>query len=544
MVPSGYKEDTVYSVVPSDGSGDLSFTRASNGTRVNSAGLVEVVAWNLAQYSEDFSNASWDKLNGASVTANTTNAPNGTLTAGTLNVTAVTYSGLGRPISGVSANYNVSIYAKKNTKNWLYLIDVSGAAARAWFDLDNGVLGTVASGYTATITNVGDGWYRCTLSNNTAQALSYYQLGLADANNGITPTSSGSAFIWGAQLNIGSTAKPYFPTTDRLNVPRLTYQNGGGGCPSLLLEKQSTNLVTYSEEFDNAAWGVFQSASISANTTISPDGTQNADTLTFSADPSSLIFQSYISVSNTFTITVYAKSSTGKKFCFRNYDGVGVVRSSDFTTTSSWQRFTFTFTSALANVGICNELAGGSGAIQIWGAQLEASSYPTSYIPTTSSSATRVADACFKTGISSLIGTEFTIFFDGIESTGGDYSRYMILKGSGGTYANFISLEGNPLNKIAAIVNNNASLAVFSVTSNSLTNGQRVKMALRCKNNDFAFYINGALIASQASGSVPTTSDLYLGYYTDYPENDNKINQAVIFNTGLSNADLIALTTI
>ena len=56
MIPSGYKEDVVYSAVPTNGSGDLSFTRASNGTRVNSAGLVEVVAWNLASYSEDFTN--------------------------------------------------------------------------------------------------------------------------------------------------------------------------------------------------------------------------------------------------------------------------------------------------------------------------------------------------------------------------------------------------------------------------------------------------------------------------------------------------------
>jgi hypothetical protein len=46
MIPSGYAEDKVYSAVPTDGSGDLSFTRSSNGTRINSAGLVEVVPWN------------------------------------------------------------------------------------------------------------------------------------------------------------------------------------------------------------------------------------------------------------------------------------------------------------------------------------------------------------------------------------------------------------------------------------------------------------------------------------------------------------------
>jgi hypothetical protein len=179
-----------------------------------------------------------------------------------------------------------------------------------------------------------------------------------------------------------------------------------------------------------------------------------------------------------------------------------------------------------------------------WGFQGEAGSYPTSYIPTTSASATRVADACSKTGISSLIGTNFTIFFDGFAAIGGDYSRYVVLKGTGGTYANFIALEDNPPKKIAVNVLDNSSASVFSTLSGTLTAGQRIKMALRCKNNDFAFYINGALIGSQASGSVPTTADLYLGYYTDYPENGNKINQAVIFNTGLSNADLIALTTL
>jgi hypothetical protein len=67
-----------------------------------------------------------------------------------------------------------------------------------------------------------------------------------------------------------------------LNVPRLTYQNGGGGCPSLLLEKQSTNLVTYSEDFTNAAWAT-NNITVSGNSVISPDGTQNADSLIFAS---------------------------------------------------------------------------------------------------------------------------------------------------------------------------------------------------------------------------------------------------------------------
>ena len=63
MIPSGYKEDVVYSQIPTNGNGDLSFTRASNGTRINSAGLVEVCPWNLLTYSEQFDNAAWAKSN-------------------------------------------------------------------------------------------------------------------------------------------------------------------------------------------------------------------------------------------------------------------------------------------------------------------------------------------------------------------------------------------------------------------------------------------------------------------------------------------------
>ena len=61
------------------------------------------------------------------------------------------------------------------------------------------------------------------------------------------------------------------------NVPRLDYE--GGGCPSLLLEPQSTNLFPYSEDFSNSNW-TKENATITVNQSISPDGTLNADRLT------------------------------------------------------------------------------------------------------------------------------------------------------------------------------------------------------------------------------------------------------------------------
>ena len=90
MIPSGYKTSKVYSVKPTDGSGDLTFSRSNDtATRVNSAGLIEKVRTNVIPYSQAFDNALWIKdRNGTgiapSVTANNATAPDGTLTADTI----------------------------------------------------------------------------------------------------------------------------------------------------------------------------------------------------------------------------------------------------------------------------------------------------------------------------------------------------------------------------------------------------------------------------------------------------------------------------
>jgi hypothetical protein len=248
MIPSGYKEDVVYSQIPTDGSGDLSFTRASNGTRINSAGLVEVVPWNLLQQSETFDNASWSKL-GATVTANDITAPNGTLTAD-----KVVFSGANNSIyQAVSLNGEI-------TTRFVYIKGTAGET----ISIDDIYVSQ------PNITLTGD-WQLIGFTSATPSLR-----GFAISTYG--GATARTIWLWGAQANIGSTAKPYFPTTDRLNVPRLTYQNGGGGCPSLLLEKQSTNLALYSEQFDNAAWSK-NNTTVTANASTSPDGTQNADKL-------------------------------------------------------------------------------------------------------------------------------------------------------------------------------------------------------------------------------------------------------------------------
>lgn len=372
MIPSGYKEDVVYSQIPTNGNGDLSFTRASNGTRINSAGLVEVVAWNAIQYSEDFANAVWGIPNGGSsvvVTSNATTAPNGTATADKIEIANGTNDRIEQvstaPIltSGLPCTFSC------------YIKSVSGTGKVGIRSGQSGV---------SSVLSYTNEWQRLTWTFNAAATNEIPQF--CNSTLVFGADSAPSFYAWGAQLNIGSTAKPYFPTTDRLNVPRLTYQNGGGGCPSLLLEPQRTNLALYSEEFTNTHWQSGITSSVTANTTTAPDGTTTADTAVINATYINAARSIVPSITNgtIYTLSFYAKSSatsgaSNVRLSVNNTSTWTGAVSTKVALTSSWQRITLSWTSngtqayfiigSVDNTGAADTTCYGN--IDIWGAQFE-----------------------------------------------------------------------------------------------------------------------------------------------------------------------------
>jgi hypothetical protein len=230
------------------------------------------------------------------------------------------------------------------------------------------------------------------------------------------------------------------------NVPRIDYT--GGGCPSILLEPQRTNIVLRSEEFDNNTSFQKNLSSVSANTTTAPDGTLTADTWT--GDGTSGVHYLAQTVSATsgvaYTQSVFAKKGTNNFLqilgtvaiydanSWANFDlENGVVGTVGISATATitdfgngWYRCTMTATATTTTSGNgfllwlitsatsarveTNSLA---TSVHLWGAQVEAGAYPTSYIPTTTASVTRNADAISKTGISDLIGqTEGVLFVE------------------------------------------------------------------------------------------------------------------------------------
>ena len=573
MIPSGYKTSKVYSVKPTDGTGDLTFSRSNDtATRVGPDGLIEKVRTNLALYSEDLTNAAYVAQN-ATITANTSTAPDGTTTADTYNEGTLSTAHRFYQQFTITANaeYGFSFYAKKNTLDIIRLVVNDLSQNFSWFgaqfDLTNGTITATATGSAGgatyiggSITNVGNGWYRCSVNGtvNTTTALCFVHSSTStaitstDDRGGISYAgTSRTYFGWGFQFETGVTTDYIATTTAAVsvgpvaNVPRLDYL--GSSCPRLLLEGQRTSLVTFSESFDNAAW-TKSGVTITANNVTSPDGYVDADLATATGG-GELLQGVTLSTSTAYTFSFYVKkgTATDAKYRVYNFDsGINVVAPTSYisqTNTSTWARVSVSFTSGATgtNYGIYLLDTANAGTMYFWGAQVEAGAYATSYIPTLGAAVTRGAETCRKTGISSLIGqTSGSIFVESYVGDGVATMPFWLRKQSGGLYGDFITVQ--TINKVPVLEVYTGGVNTVYITGSTALSVGFHKFAVAYANNDFVLYIDGVQIGSDTSGTPPTCDELYVDQYIDGGERNSDKKQALLFKTRLSNADLAALT--
>jgi hypothetical protein len=576
VIPSGYKASKVYSAVPTDGTGDLAFTRSNDtATRVAENGLIQKVRTNLVLQSNTF-NTTWTASN-ASVTSGQAGY-DGTNNAWLLSKSAASgYISQGPASSG---SETISVYAKAGTDNWLYILvrDSASVFFGGYFDLQNGVVGSATGATTLKIESVGNGWYRCSASFVKSTS-TYYRIYPAEGNNDTSGTS-GNILIQASQLEAGDVATNYIPTTTTAvsvgpvaNVPRLDYLNSS--CPRLLLEPQRTNLLTFSEQFDNAAW-IKDASTATANAAISPDGYTNADKLFETATTDfHRVYGPTISVTSgtTYTASIFVKAAEVTTFAMElrltsnvadatfnlvagTVSGSGVIQ--DYG--NGWYRCIVTGTATATGGGRpmffikqrSSYAGNASNGLLIYGAQFEAGAYATSYIPTLAAAVTRGADACSKTGISSLIGQqEGVVYWQGIlpkASSNGAASA-----------SNVFSTERTNI-KTAIVMTHVASTSTLSVffvsngtslvalTATSLAAGSFAKIAFAYKSGSFALFVNGVLRASSALTftSITTMAEInlndnvvYYGYTTQ-----QFVEQLLLFPTRLPNSELASLTTL
>jgi hypothetical protein len=226
-------------------------------------------------------------------------------------------------------------------------------------------------------------------------------------------------------------------------MPRLDY-SGGASCPSLLLEPTRSNLIPHSEYIADVGWSK-TNATITTNSAISPEGVQNASLITFSSG--GFILESVTTtktIGSKETISVFSNADISGTFL--KYGG-GTAAGTDVegreVIGNGWFRYyvTRTFTEAeTASTQLLIAQSDVGNSVLIYGAQLEAGAYATSYIPTYGTSATRTGESCSKTSATALIGqTEGTLFLEFNTDNTDLYKRLSI---SDGTTTNWIFYRG------------------------------------------------------------------------------------------------------
>jgi len=324
------------------------------------------------------------------------------------------------------------------------------------------------------------------------------------------------------------------------DIARIDYSDSADGV--LLLEPASTNLLTESNYFSFVNQG-----SISYNNAISPTGENNAFKLTANGiDP--FIQQDVTNTNTTFTLSVYAKgvgNTIGKECNFfligDNY--VQVQQSSNFILTDQWKRFEATLTLVSTPSSFVKfrfdvpSVAEIGDETLIFGAQLEALSYPTSYIPTSGSTVTRAAETCNNSGNSEVFNDSEGVLFADIQGLNELYrlgisenasTSNRILIGQSSSALSYIVTSGS-----TPVVNNNVSGYGLN---------EKLKIAAKYKQNDFAFWVNGFEVITVSSGNTPTnlnSLDLKGQGFDLY----GKTKEIGCYDTALTDAELETLTS-
>lgn len=541
----------------------ITFGRASTASYYD--GKTSALAeQNLILWSQDYTNAAWTKFN-SSIAANAMLAPDGTMTASALIESTANADHRINESVATTANlaYTLSVYAKAGARTQMVL-EGGSAAMYATFDLSAGTYSAAASGTTAVIASIGGGWYRCSITKTISVAINSAIIYPA---SGGTTTYAGDGtsgiFIWGAQLEQRSSVSTYIPTTSAAitnyipqlmtaaaNQARFDFDPITGEAKGLLVEEQRTNYLLQSQFA--SGWTTGSSASITANQVVAPDGTLTAALIKF---PSSAgyAYQSYTaswSAGAAFTASVFAQTATRVLLA----DGSWPAGTDTFTVTpvgNGWYRQTYTrvFTGAGTSVGLLVVIGGAyifAASVPIWGAQLEAGSFATSYIPTTSAQVTRSADLPKMTGVnfSSWYNQgQGTLFAQG--TTFSDAASYkMLVEISNAARSDAFAIAKNASNLVAYQALG-ISGAAFNTTDGAWTSGVEFKVAVAAQPGSSSGVKNGGTVVTGAAPALmPAAVQMGIGCQSDTGGSffNGWIRRLTYFPKRLTNAELVEMT--
>jgi hypothetical protein len=549
----------------------VTFTRASTATFYGTQ--TAKAEENLLLQSQAWATTPWFVNIGGSVTAvnNSAAAPNGTTTATSLTFSAQFGSQAQSVTTIAGLNYTFSFWARR----------ISGNTALHINHFDS------ATGANTAFT-ITDNWaqYSVTVLGRTGGGA--VQFGVQDRN----ASGFGQILVWGAQLEQRSAVTAYTATTTQpitnyipvlqtaaSGVARFDHNPTTFESLGLEIEEQRTNLLTYSEQFGNAAW-TKSASSITANTIVAPDGAVTGDKLVEDAtNAAHFVRQNFTStVGVTYVSSVYLKAAERTSVLVIHYDGsvfagvsvnlstgvlsappvaTGLTDASATSTITSvgngWYRVSVSraqVSTTITQLRVTlqngsNEVYTGNGfnGLYIWGAQLEAGAFPTSYIQTVASQVTRAADAA------SMTGTNFSSWYNQAEGT--MYAEYIYSSGVVGNAQCMYSIsDGGETNRLVAFRTSTPSQQFDEtggggsiVTGAALAN-TAYKSALAYKVNDMAVSINGAATVADTSVTISAKTQLAIGdRATGGRSLNGTISKLAYYPLRVSNANLQALTS-
>ena len=354
--------------------------------------------------------------------------------------------------------------------------------------------------------------------------------------------------------------------TVQSGIPRVDFQGNTNG--ALLLEPQRTNLVTYSEDFSNAYW-IKSNTSLTSNSVISPDGSLNASLLkgdgvgffpriqSTVSGSGQISFSAFVKKELSDVVTLWvngtgigggAETSSAYTYTFSTDSFLitsgGAVDSSESTSFGNgWVRLTLTYTTTtITGLRIYPKYnSTNTEGVYIYGAQLEQGSYATSYIPTSGSSVTRVADSCSNGGNEQVINsTEGVLYFNAMTKDSASTSKAISISNGSNTILSSY-FYGASINVVFNINGVNQFYANFSITI-----GQEYKIAILYQENNFALYVDGVKRAEETNGSVPSINTFNtLNFAQESSSNFyGNVKDVRVYNTALTDEELQALTTI
>jgi len=464
----------------------VTFTRTSAATYVDSSGVIKTAGVNLLTYSEDFSQ--WGILN-ASLNSSISLplAPDGTSTASLLTLNNGTFgfsigsnNGVKQGVTKTDGvDYIFSTYVKSNGARYAYLqISVAAVDGGAWYDFDTGNTSLNLHPYYVneqiTATSVGNGWYRISLKFNLGSAVTGSLVtAIASStsqpsgtyNRTITGDGSSGIYIWGAHLEQSSTLSVYAKTTTTASgAPRFDHDPDTGESLGLLIEESRTNLLPNSVDIGGSGWSFYNTNTVVNNAITAPNGLLEGQKLVEGSGTTYYAVYDLVSGgNNTYTTSIFVKQAeSDRHFYFEN----GAIRaginlstgvafygpnsySADWTNPilkivsypNGWYKCSLTGTASSNVTSVQSRfhvatLSGGAGGIvysgdstsgvYLWGPQLEAGSFPTSYIPTSGSTVTRSVDSALLSTSNwwdYTKGTAYAEYRGGLESTQSGYGR-------------------------------------------------------------------------------------------------------------------------